>query len=170
MSDRLTHAVLVSMLDCDYATGVLTWKVTRGRAVAGARAGYIDTSQGRSGGYRSVEIFGVKHKEHRVVWFHRNGVWPAGLLDHRDTIKHHNWIDNLREATTQINQQNQRLPHKGNLSGYLGVSWCNTRKKWFSQIKDGAGRKRHLGYFADPKDGHVAYVDAKRVLHSGGTL
>ena len=52
---------------------------------------------------------------------------------------------------------------KTNTSGYAGVSWKKQKNKWVSQIRVN-GKTKYLGYFTDPKDGHIAYCIAKADL------
>lgn len=48
------------------------------------------------GGYIRFEIFGRKIRSHHVAWFLHYGEWPVDEIDHRDRIKTHNYISNLR--------------------------------------------------------------------------
>lgn len=43
---------------------------------------------------------------HRVVWAMHYGVWPNSHLDHINRVRHHNRIENLREATPAENNAN----------------------------------------------------------------
>ena len=98
------------------------------RARIGDVAGYLNEK-----GYVIIKVKGRLYRAHRLAWFYVYGVWPKGRLDHRDTIKHHNWIKNLREATNQQNLQN-RGKNKNNTSGYKGVSWCKNIKQYVANI------------------------------------
>ncbi len=70
---------------------------------------------------------------------------------------------NLRPATKAQNQQNQKR-RKDNRSGFKGVHWSAQKGKWQAHIQ-AHGRRRHLGFFADPVDGARAYDKAARELH-----
>ena len=105
---------------------------------------------------------------HRLAWFYVHKAWPVGMLDHRDTVGTHNWIENLREATPVLNAQNVRVARPNSRSGLLGVSW--NKGRWTANIRHPEGRQINLGRFDDPQVAHEAYVAAKRQLHEGCTL
>lgn len=62
---------------------------------------------------------------------------------------------NLRFCTKSQNNFN-RGPKASNTSGYKGVSFKNQYKKWVAQIQIN-GKKKHIGYFNDPKEAAKAY-------------
>jgi hypothetical protein len=62
------------------------------------------------------------------------GYWPENVIDHKDRVRHHNWIKNLREVSNQCNQRN-RGNSKNNTSGVKGVSFDNVTNKWRPYIK-----------------------------------
>lgn len=65
------------LLCYDEGTGLLHWKVSRGRVRAGDLAG---TSNGR--GYIIVRVDGKIYPAHRIAWFLKTGEWPTGVIDH----------------------------------------------------------------------------------------
>lgn len=146
-------------------TGIFTRRIATGggRWKAGSVVGCL------ADGYILVSVDGVLYKAHRLAWFYVHGVWPDGDLDHKDTIRHHNWISNLRPATRAENMQNVRVARVDNRSGLLGAHWSNRDQKWFSRIK--VGKKTHwLGYHPTAKAAHAAYKAAKRRLHPRSTM
>jgi hypothetical protein len=77
-------------------------------------------------------------------------------VDHIDRDKGNNSLSNLRMVTTQENSFNT------NAKGY---HWHKHRGKWLAQImKD--NKPHHLGYFTCPLLARVAYLSAKRSLHT----
>jgi hypothetical protein len=76
----------------------------------------------------------------------------------------HNSLDNrkcnLRICTRSQNGMNKR-PIKGN---YKGVSFCNTRGRWFSQICSNNDRKT-IGYYSSEVDAARAYDEYAQKLH-----
>jgi site-specific recombinase XerC len=42
-------------------------------------------------------------------------------------------------------------------SGYTGVTWSKTEDKWIVVVRTKDRKSKHLGYFVDPYEGHVAY-------------
>jgi len=164
-ADRPTADRLRQLFSYDAETGHLTRIVTTSnRCPAGKRAGTFD----RTTGYRKVNVDGRMYGEHVVIWCLVHGSWPAGLIDHRNGVRDDNRIDNLRDGSRRLNQENMRRPRSDNKSGFLGVTYAS----------DGApqahirinGRQKYLGRFATEAEAHEAYVAAKRRHHEGCTL
>ena len=167
----LTHARLIELLDYDPATGFFTWKprsVRAGRMAridrtwntryAGRRAGWTDDK-----GYWGLTIDTDDYRAHRLAWFHVNGAWPEGDLDHRDMDKGNCALSNLRPATMSQNRAN-RAVQSNNKCGLKGVSpRQNGYPGWRATIKF-HGRCIHIGYFATPEAAHEAYVARAREL------
>ena len=110
-----------------------------------------------SGGYLITMIDGKLYKVHRLVFLWHHGYMPDEV-DHKDLNGLHNWIGNLRDATSAKNKYN-RGRNRNNTSGYKGVTFDNRRKKWIAQIM--VDRKHlHLGQFDTPESAHAAYVEA----------
>ncbi|QEE37964.1 MULTISPECIES: HNH endonuclease [unclassified Methylobacterium] len=144
------------LLAYDPLTGIFTWKVTRGsRAQAGARAGTP------SNDYRQIRIDGVIYKEHHLAWYMTYGEWPTLDIDHEDTVKSHNWIENLREATKSQNQYNRKLGQ--NKSGFKGVT--RGRHGWVAKIRIDK-KSTYLGSFRTPQEASACYQEAA-VKHAG---
>ena len=76
---------------------------------------------------------------------------------------------NCRFITPQISSCNQRLLSAANTSGYRGVSWSKTNKKWKSQTKI-KGKKICLGHFDSPRLAAIAYDVAAYKLNDGRPL
>ena len=62
--------------------------------------------------------------------------------------------DNCRWTTSTIQNRNQRL-RKDNTSGYRGVSYHKSSRKY--QVRIRLGKSIHLGLYPTPEDGAVAY-------------
>jgi len=72
-------------------------------------------------------------------------------IDHIDGNPLDNRKENLRKVTHQENMQNQTKLPKNNTSGYIGVVWNKSNKKWDAQIK--TNKKRfYLGSFEKIED------------------
>ena len=164
MRDQLTQARLKEVLEYDPETGLFRWRSYRcGRALAGAVCG---TDNGR--GYLTIHIDLVHYKAHRLAWLYVHGRWPTHLIDHINGVKGDNRIANLREADDAVNSQNQRRAQSHNKCGFLGVHKresgrfrASIRVNW---------KLINIGTFDTPEAAHAAYVEAKRKLHTGGTL
>lgn len=158
MSDELTHDELTRLLDYSIQSGVFTWKVSRVGCRKGARAGCVGP-----GGYMVVRLKRRLYLAHRLAWFYVMGVWPSGVIDHRNRNRSDNWFFNLRDVSQGVNAQNQALPQQGNRSGFLGVSLLASGKYMASiAVKRSTTR---LGVFDDPEEAREAYLRAKATLH-----
>ena len=76
---------------------------------------------------------------------------PCGnkmVVDHIDTNKLNNKLYNLQVIT---NRENTSKDRKNGSSKYIGVSWCNTYKKWVATIQI-KGKQKQIGYFTDEKE------------------
>jgi hypothetical protein len=151
-------ASLKLLLHYDPTTGVFTWRVKRKKVFAGDVAGSIEAN-----GYIRIGINGTRYLAHRIAWFYVHGEWPAGDVDHKDTIKTNNRIENLRPATRLQNQANKRKG-KNNTSGFKGVSIEPATGKWRARIREG-GRMINLGTFSTLEEAGNAYRDAAIALH-----
>lgn len=140
---KLTYEELHRQLNYDHLTGVFRWKISNTiRVKIGDIAGCKNTQ-----GYISIGIDELEYKAHRLAWFYTYGYMPENGLDHKDRIKHHNWILNLREVSQQCNIRNTgNFSH--NTSGIKGVYWNKIKNKWYARVA--VDRKgKHLGYFKD---------------------
>ncbi len=164
MSTRPNIARLHELFRYEPETGALLRRVSAGRGAAGARVGWRDED-----GYRWTEIDGSGPiPEAAVAWAMAKGQWPTGDVDHRNGVHDANWIDNLRDVTHRVNQQNRRKAAKHNKSGVLGVVLGSNGRYSARLCTD--GRQRHLGCFGTAEEAHQAYLAAKRMHHEGCTL
>ena len=142
----------------------LVWKVSTGRRVkVGDIAGTVNNK-----GYRSIRIDGKDYLAHRLIWLMVHGKSPADMLDHINGIKLDNRVSNLREATSQQNQQNQTKPQVNSKTGFLGVS-LHKRGRFYARISIN-GKQKNLGLFNTPEQAHDAYLTAKRQHHEFCTI
>ena len=159
----LTQAELQSQLF--YEDGFFKRLVSNNRKhLIGQFAGTI-----RNDGYEAISINKKIYKTHRLVWLYFYGNFPNGVIDHINGNKTDNRIENLRDISFDANRQNQKKSQRGNISGYLGVSWDKKSNKWKSQIKT-KGKNYHLGFFDNPKNAYEIYLEAKRKIHIGCTI
>lgn len=68
------------------------------------------------------------------------------IIDYINGIRTDNRICNLREATSQENVRNKSRLSSKNTSGFTGVHYNKSRKKWLATIKR-FGVVTHLGAF-----------------------
>lgn len=115
-------------------------------------------------GYKKGAVLDIPVMAHRVIWAIEHGHWPEFDIDHINGDRSDNRDCNLREATRAENLQNVSLSPR-NKSGFPGVSWCSTRKKWGAKIcKDKV--YINLGRFDRIEDAAEAYRQAKSKLHT----
>lgn len=157
---------IIDTFVCDPLTGFVTRKGT------GKRAEFI------SGRYLWVKCDSRQVAAHRVVWVCCNGSWPTGQIDHINGNRHDNRIENLRDVSVTVNQQNQKGPRVDNKLGVMGVylkveasrnAAHKIKKPYCAAIRFG-GRQHQLGTFATAEEAHSAYIEAKRKHHSGNTI
>ena len=105
----------------------------------------------KSNGYLVIGLENKQFRVHRLVAF---AFIPnpdnKEYVDHIDGNKINNHILNLRWASCQENNRNQKMA-KHNTSGVKGVSWNKEKQKWrvFISIND---QYKHLGYFVNIDD------------------
>jgi len=158
-TDSLTHARLRAVLAYDPMTGLFTWLVaTNSRITVGRVAGTLTDD-----GYWKIGLDGRDYLAHVLAWFHVHGVWPDDDIDHRDTIKHHNWLSNLRPATRAENLQNRRGANSNNKTGVLGVFWNKQRRKFEAKVV--VKKKAVFRDFFDTIEDAAAAHRAAKALH-----
>ena len=145
-------------------TGALIWVATpskRAKALIGKPAGTVHR------GRLTIRIGGKGYRAHRVMWAMTYKKWPDGEIDHIDGNPLNNRLSNLRDVSRLVNQQNIRVASRKSQSGLLGAH--KNRNKWLSRLKVN-GKQMWLGVFANAKDAHQAYLNAKRLYHPGCTI
>lgn len=155
---KVSYERLREVLEYEPSTGIFKWRVDRIRVRPGDIAG-----KRKKGGYVEICIDGKGYQAHRLAYLYMTGEHPVFFVDHINLDRYDNrWI-NLRAATNSQNQMN--TPKKSNnTSGFKGVSWHRSEKRWRADIRID-GQKVFLGYFDSPEDGHLAYVSAISVHH-----
>ena len=99
----------------DYENGQLIRRVRAGNRMPGTVVGSIT-----QGGYLKVELEGSCYRVHRLIWKWHHGTDPNDLIDHINRDRTDNRIENLREATSsENNQNNQRAADLGGNQRYL---------------------------------------------------
>lgn len=87
---------------------------------------------------------------------------PIGFdTDHINQNKLDNRRCNLRTCNRPVNQLN-RMKLSNNTTGFAGVTFHKTNKKFQAQLKRKSSKSRHLGYFTDPIEAFRVYSEAKR--------
>ena len=83
-------------------------------------------------------------------------------IDHMDGNCLNNQRSNLRLCTHSQNQANRHI-QINNKSGFKGVHWNTSSKKWVARIVINY-KPIHLGVFDDPREAHTAYCAKAKEL------
>lgn len=121
------------LLIYDSETGLFTRRIQSGRARAGDPAGFMHPS-----GYVMICLQSYDYMAHNLAWLITYGEFVFRQIDHRDNVKHHNWIGNLRKSSQQENCAN-RVMRKDNTSGIKGVSFDKASGLWVAKMGSGPG-------------------------------
>jgi len=149
---------LKELLNYDPETGIFVWKFSTNKRI---KVGDVAGTDSR--GYIRIMIDNKKYLAHRLAWLHYYGYFPEHGLDHKDRIRHHNWIKNLREASQQCNLRN--TGNRGdNTSSVKGVFFDKARQKWRALIYLDSGGY-HLGSFTDFTEAVAHRLAAEQCLN-----
>ena len=156
--NSLSHSRLLEVLDYNYNTGVFIWKISTARVIkVGSVAGNLD----KSSGYLRIQIDKKRFLAHRLAWFYCFKEWPENMIDHKDTNKTNNILDNLRDADNSSNNQNRGLSIT-NTSGYRGVSLDTNNGKYKVQfVKNGTNN--YLGEYITIEEAVIVYNKAAKL-------
>ena len=158
----LTQERLKELLHYDPETGIFTRleNSSRSHKNKGCAAGYLQN------GYHKINIFGKLYRAHRLAWLYINGSNPIGEIDHIDGNRINNSFSNLRDVSHSVNMQNQRHARSNNSMSVLGIR--KSGDKFAARIGFN-GKRFHLGIFETKEAAHLAYLNAKRTMHTGNT-
>lgn len=140
---------LNNILEYDKETGKIYWKHRPdypkkwNTRFAGKEAFTARMGEGNKYLYGAINY--KNYYAHRVIWKIINNEDPI-QIDHINGIKYDNRIENLRSVTISQNQRNRPIS-KNNTSGYNGVNWHPTAKKWTVRTSDG-----YFGLFINIED------------------
>ena len=153
-----------------YSDGVLVWrerprtdfKTQRAFAIWNARFAKKPAGRLCRNEYRMVKIDDIPYLAHRLIWVWHRGRLPKKLeVDHIDSNKTNNRIQNLRLATRSQNIANTPK-HSNNTSGFKGVR--ARHGKWVAQIVVN-GKNHHLGTYTDITVAAAIYAFASELAH-----
>ena len=141
----------------EYREGKLYWRIKPSRGVyVGDEAGTICST-----GHRRLMYKRKIYSIHRIVWLMQYGEMPSEI-DHKDTNKLNNCVENLRIAERK-NQQNVGV-RADNTSGVKNVYWFKPTSKWSVIVS--ANKVRHnLGYFDDFELADLVATEARNKYH-----
>lgn len=143
----------------DRATGVFRWRRRMDRDNAwNAKHAEKIAGTAHNEGYRSIRFNGRSFLAHGLAWFYEHGEWPSHDIDHRDTERSCDSLENLRPATRSQNNQNARL-RRNHPTGLKGAMLTKSGKRFWSRIVVAKSRI-YLGVFDTAEQAHSAYVEA----------
>lgn len=143
-SEIISVEELFQFLAYDPLTGIVRWIIDHNsRAMAGDEFGTAHAHRRTS--YKQANLRRRCYQVHRVAWAMYHGDWPNGQIDHIDHDGLNNRIENLREVSNADNCRNRRR-RKDNRSGFTGVTFCGSTKKWKAEIRVD-GKSQYLGVF-----------------------
>lgn len=145
-ADRLREALFY-----DEESGAFTWRMPP--KIPNVKVGDVAGSV-RKDGRVQIRLDGRIYFAHRLAWLYVHGVWPTGMLDHRNNSNSCNRISNLRLATRSENNTNSRArtDSKSGLKGVRLRPWG----KWEAHIFVG-GKQVHLGCYQTAEEAARAY-------------
>lgn len=154
---------LHEVLDYDPETGVFTWRVRLSpRGLKGKPAGCVS----KENGYRYIVIDKVKWPAHHLAWYHFYGVPATDELDFKNLKKDDIRIENLRQASRELNARNMRR-NSSNTTGFKGVAKFynpGNKARYRSLIRVG-DKRIFIGLFHTPEEAYEAYCKKAKELH-----
>jgi hypothetical protein len=167
----LTAQRLREVFNYNKETGEFTWVSDFKMFYGGVRYKSGSTAGGpRKHGYIGISVDGKRYLAHVLAWLYVTGSFPYGDIDHIDGDPRNNRFENLRDVSRQVNIENRIRANNNNSSGFLGVSRAATKsERWVASIHS-CGKKYHVGIYKTKEQAHQAYLEAKRLIHSGCTL
>jgi hypothetical protein len=106
-----------------------------------------------------------------VSWYKPNNKWKANLFiygKHKhlgyftDELEAH---EAYKKALEMYNNGDLSFMQSKKSSQYKGVNWDKSQNKWLSRIYIN-GKSKHLGYFTDEHQAHLAYQKALENLYN----
>lgn len=145
MTDTELSTLFNSYFTYNPTTGILLWKRRAANCVSiGTPAGSINTIRNR----KRVCLHGKEYYNSRVIWTMVHGSIPPNMeVDHLNHNPLDNRLTNLRLVEGKENKKNLGMNSRNN-SGFTGVHWCKTRKKWQACIRIN-GKSINLGRFTE---------------------
>jgi hypothetical protein len=113
-------------------------------------------------GYRVICVDYKMYKAHRLVFLYHYG-YPPTQIDHVDTDKLNNRIENLRPADNFISAMN-RGAMKNNTSGCKGVFFDKETQKWRVAVRVNK-KLKSFGRYDDIELAELVAIEARNKYH-----
>ncbi len=128
----------------------LVWRVNRGSAKAGDKAGSITTCNGGKS-YYQIRVNGSVYLVHRLVWaLHQGSLASCLVIHHKDGNGLNNKIENLEAVTHGVNMRNTSVQNR-ELNGVHKRTYRNGKEDYIASWQENG--KRHYKHFACAKYG-----------------
>lgn len=178
MKKILEASCVKLMIDADFDSGELTWRVRTPDMFTDSPnrtkehkcshwnscfSGLPALNYMGCNGYLYGTIMSKTYKAHRVIWALYYGYWPDDMIDHIDHNRSNNSITNLRNVSKGENAKNMGASGR-NTSGFPGVSFCKREGRFVAQVSL-SGSKKHLGYFHTAEEAHSVYLNS--IIYNG---
>lgn len=143
----------------DAETGNLYWRkreeLSQGdigfnKRFAGKQVGCAKIGTKSKTAYYTTRLGEKYFAVHRIIFAMHHGYLPE-QVDHIDHNGLNNKIENLRPSNNKDNARNLPM-QKSNKSGYIGVNWHKSAKKWQARAVDLNGKRVDLGRFDNIED------------------
>lgn len=162
----ITQAILKEYLVYEPETGLFRWRNNlrySDKRKAGTVAGCVTTP-----GYIEIGILGQRCPAHKLAFLYMEGRLVADSrfeIDHKDTVRSHNWWSNLRVATLSQNKANSRRPARNKL-GATGIRLASLRRGavTYTACIMREGTTYNLGEFSTREDAASAYIAKAKEL------
>ena len=151
----ITQKELEDLIDYNFETGIVTWKVR----MNGAKAGVGEEAGTTSCGYRRIQINNKRYMAHILIWIWVMGEPPEKLIDHEDGNTLNNSWKNLREADDSQNAFNRKR-NSNNTSGIKGVHYHKGQDMYHSYVSG-----KHIGSFDTKEEAEQAVTRKRLEVH-----
>lgn len=129
---EITQEALKKLLHYDPDTGLFTWirKPSKhsSQSLVGRNTGYTGAH-----GYVYIGLSRKQHRAHQLAFLYMTGSNAPDQVDHINHDRSDNRWENLRAVSRVENLRNQSK-YSNNKSGFTGVYYRKSCKKWYAQI------------------------------------
>lgn len=159
----LQYAEAKEIFSYDPDSGIIRWKVYRGRNGGRAQPGSIAGCTNSDTGYMVIRYNKKLYKAHRLAWLLYYGTDAPTIIDHINRNKTDNRIENLRLATKSENTTNSGR-HFDNKLGHKNISVKDGRLR--VQIQKNAHRVDKT-FSLNDLDAAISYRNSQLALLHG---
>ncbi len=158
---QITQEQLKERIHYNKDTGILTWKNSSAWNIKDGHIAGTLTSYGYIQINIKIDGIALLYRAHRLAWLYEHGEFPRGQIDHINHNRSDNRLCNLRDVTHMTNKRNQPI-RRDNKSGFTGVVWAKSIKRWLASITVD-GKMINLGCYKDKNEAICAKLHANRL-------